>query len=87
MLVRFQSIFELFWHVQLILTRHFAVMPNGLIASGSDDTHVIFWNNITGSITYDLAGHTVGVSALASFQSGYLASGSWDKTVKIWNSN
>jgi WD40 repeat protein len=42
---------------------------------------------VPGSLVYTLTGHTVGLTSLATLPNGNLASGSYDKTIKIWNPN
>ncbi len=75
--------------------------PDGKhIASGSFDKTVQVWNATTGSILYTYRGHTDTVSSLAWIpapqtgdpawgagmpDSQFIASGSFDKTVQVWN--
>jgi WD40 repeat protein len=42
---------------------------------------------LPGLLVYTLTGQTVVVWTLAALPNGNLASGSWDNTVKIWNTN
>jgi WD40 repeat protein len=46
--------------------------------------NVKIWNHNTGSLLYTLTGHIDIVYTLATLRNGDLASGSLDKTVKIW---
>ncbi|KAF8171499.1 WD40-repeat-containing domain protein [Pholiota molesta] len=66
-----------------------AVDPSGeVVAAGSTDSFEIFlWSVQTGKLLDIMAGHTGPVSSLAFAPSGanQLASGSWDKTMRIWN--
>ncbi|PFH50639.1 hypothetical protein AMATHDRAFT_75524 [Amanita thiersii Skay4041] len=66
-----------------------AVDPSGeVIAAGSTDSfEVFFWSVQTGKLLDILSGHEGPVSSLAFSPSGnnQLVSGSWDKTVRIWN--
>ena len=65
-----------------------AVDPSGeVVAAGSSDSFEVFlWSVQTGKLLDVLAGHEGPVSSLAFSPTGnLLASGSWDKTVRIWN--
>jgi periodic tryptophan protein 2 len=66
-----------------------AVDPSGeVVAAGSTDSFEVFlWSVQTGKLLDVLAGHEGPVSTLAFSPSGsnQLASGSWDRTVRIWN--
>ncbi|KIM22567.1 hypothetical protein M408DRAFT_18150 [Serendipita vermifera MAFF 305830] len=58
-----------------------------VVAAGSTDTYeVFFWSVQTGKLLDILTGHEGPVSSLAFSPIGNeLASGSWDKTVRVWN--
>lgn len=66
-----------------------AVDPSGeVVAAGSTDSfEIFFWSVQTGKLLDVLAGHEGPVSSLAFSPSGnnQLVSGSWDKTVRVWN--
>ena len=65
-----------------------AVDPSGeVVAAGSTDSFEIFlWSVQTGKLLDVLAGHEGPVSSLAFSPTGnQLASGSWDKSVRMWN--
>ena len=66
-----------------------AVDPSGeVVAAGSTDSFEVFlWSVQTGKLLDVLSGHEAPVSTLAFSPSGsnQLASGSWDRTVRIWN--
>lgn len=65
-----------------------AVDPSGeVVAAGSSDSFEVFlWSVQTGKLLDILAGHEGPVSSLAFSPTGsLLASGSWDKTVRVWN--
>ena len=61
-----------------------ALLPNGLLASGSHDFTVKIWSPQNGSLMFTLNNHTNYVYALNVLNGGYLARGSKDGTVKIW---
>ncbi|RPD61329.1 WD40 repeat-like protein [Lentinus tigrinus ALCF2SS1-7] len=64
-----------------------AVDPSGeVVAAGSTDTFEIFlWSVQTGKLLDVLTGHEAPVSSLAFSPTGnYLASGSWDKRIRVW---
>jgi periodic tryptophan protein 2 len=65
-----------------------AVDPSGeVIAAGSTDSFEVFlWSVQTGKLLDVLAGHEGPVSSLTfSPTTDVLASGSWDKTVRVWD--
>ncbi|KAK2188503.1 hypothetical protein NP493_130g01036 [Ridgeia piscesae] len=65
-----------------------AVDPSGeVVCAGAMDTFEVFvWSMQTGRLLEILAGHEGPVSSLAfSTSRAMLASGSWDKTVKLWD--
>ncbi|KIY47369.1 WD40 repeat-like protein [Fistulina hepatica ATCC 64428] len=66
-----------------------AVDPSGeVVAAGSTDSFEVFlWSVQTGKLLDVLAGHEGPVSTLEFSPSGanQLASGSWDRTIRIWN--
>ena len=65
-----------------------AVDPSGeVITAGSTDSFEVFlWSVQTGKLLDVLAGHEGPVSSLAfSPTTNILASGSWDKTVRVWD--
>ncbi|KAI0806171.1 WD40 repeat-like protein [Irpex lacteus] len=65
-----------------------AVDPSGeVVAAGSSDSFEIFlWSVQTGKLLDVLAGHEGPISSLAFSPTGnQLASGSWDKSVRVWN--
>lgn len=70
--------------------RSLAISSDGLIlASGSEDTTIKFWNPITGQLFRTLAAHSgqgQGVFSVAFSPNGQLlASGGADQKAKIWN--
>ncbi|KIJ15929.1 hypothetical protein PAXINDRAFT_176399 [Paxillus involutus ATCC 200175] len=66
-----------------------AVDPSGeVVAAGSTDSFEVFlWSVQTGKLLDVLSGHEAPISSLAFCPSGanQLASGSWDRTVRIWS--
>ena len=64
--------------------------PNGrtlaLLASASSDATLLLWDMMTGECRRTLAGHTLGVNAMAWAPNGtILASASDDATVRLWD--
>ena len=49
------------------------------------DKTIKIWDTDTGSLIKTLTGHTDRVFSLAVLPNGFLASGSHDNTIKIWN--
>ncbi|KAF8324849.1 quinon protein alcohol dehydrogenase-like superfamily [Cantharellus anzutake] len=65
-----------------------AVDPSGevVVAGSADSFEVFMWSVQTGKLLDVLTGHEAPVNALAFAPTGnYLVSGSWDKTVRLWN--
>ncbi|MFM9101799.1 MAG: WD40 repeat domain-containing protein, partial [Cyanobium sp.] len=57
-----------------------AVLPDGRLVSGSDDSTIRLWDPASGSCLAVFVGHQDWVEALAVLPDGRLASGSWDRT-------
>lgn len=68
-----------------------AVDPSGeIVCAGSRDTLLVYvWNLQTAQLLETLAGHEGPISCLAfggdATGTSFLASGSWDKTVRVWD--
>jgi WD40 repeat protein len=62
-----------------------AVLPDGRLASGSNDKTIRLWDLKTAAETARFTGHTDGVSALVMLPDDQLASGSGDRTVRLWD--
>ncbi|EIN08367.1 WD repeat protein [Punctularia strigosozonata HHB-11173 SS5] len=85
-LVRYRN-FRTFTSPQPVQFSSLAVDPSGeVVAAGSTDSFEIFlWSVQTGRLLDVLAGHEGPVCSLAFSPTGdFLASGSWDKTVRVW---
>ena len=59
------------------------VLPNGGLASGSNDHLIKLWNVKSGACV-SLSGHTE-IDALTMLPNGRLASGSFDQSIKLWD--
>jgi WD40 repeat protein len=77
---------------QAVLTGHrsgvaaVAWFPDGRLATGSWDQTVRVWDVETGKCVEELTGHTDAVTSVAVAPDGrHLASGSNDKTVRLWS--
>ncbi|MBO3457146.1 WD40 repeat domain-containing protein [Aetokthonos hydrillicola Thurmond2011] len=58
-----------------------------LLASGCDNGNIVLWHTYTGEPTQVLKEHTntVWTVALSPNSGQLIASGSWDRTIKLWN--
>ncbi|KAF8889622.1 quinon protein alcohol dehydrogenase-like superfamily [Infundibulicybe gibba] len=87
-LVRYRN-FRTFTSPSPVQFSSLAVDPSGeVVAAGSTDSFEVFmWSVQTGKLLDILTGHEGPVSALAFSPSGanQLVSGSWDRTLRIWN--
>lgn len=86
-LVRYRN-FRTFTSPTPVQFSSFAVDPSGeVVAAGSIDSFEVFmWSVQTGKLLDILTGHEGPVSTLAFSPTGnLLASGSWDKSVRVWN--
>ncbi|CAK8683242.1 unnamed protein product [Clavelina lepadiformis] len=57
---------------------------NKIILSGSKDCTACIWSISTGRLIHTFVGHQKGIWAVAIITNHLVASGSYDKTVKIW---
>jgi len=62
-----------------------AVLPDGTLASVSEDKSIKIWDIKTGDCIKTLRGHYDWIRSLALLKDGTLASGSDDETIKIWD--
>ncbi|KAK7044745.1 periodic tryptophan protein 2 [Favolaschia claudopus] len=87
-LVRYRN-FRTFTSPSPVQFSSLAVDPSGeVVAAGSTDSFEVFmWSVQTGKLLDILTGHEGPVCSLAFSPSGanQLASGSWDRTLRVWN--
>ena len=86
-LVRYRN-FRTFTSPSPVQFSSFAVDPSGeVVVAGSTDSFEIFmWSVQTGKLLDILSGHEGPVGSLSFSPTGnLLASGSWDKSVRLWN--
>lgn len=65
--------------------RALALLTDGRLASGSEDSTIRLWHPVSGLCETTLEGHTDAVIALATLADGRLASGSKDDTIRLWH--
>lgn len=85
-LLRFRN-FRIFTSPTPVQFISLAIDPSGeIVAAGTMDTFEIYlWSMQTGQLLEILSGHTGPICALTFDPIGHhLASGSWDKTVRLW---
>lgn len=69
-------------HTDRVIT--LIALPNGCIASGSDDITIKIWD-VSGKCVRTLKGHKRCIRALTVLRNGHLVSGGRDGTIHIWN--
>jgi WD40 repeat protein len=78
-------------HFYFAGSKSMVALGSGLFAAAGDDSTFRILNAFTADIqaTFDdtAGGHSGAVNALTLLSNGYLASGSFDTTIKIWNIN
>ena len=64
-----------------------AALPDGSLASGSNDCKLRIWNVTNGEVKKTFLGHNLPINCLAVLSGTRIASGSSDRTIKLWNTN
>ncbi|CAF1024008.1 unnamed protein product [Brachionus calyciflorus] len=68
--------------------RSLLALANGDLVSGSfGSADIKIWNTLDGSLKQSLLGHTRGICSLILLENDSIASGSYDRTIRIWNIN
>ena len=62
-----------------------ALLQNGYLVSGCDDSTIYIWDTNSGVKVNTLTGNTNMVRALVVLQNGYIASACYDNFIRIWN--
>ena len=66
-------------------TTDLALINDDLLASSCHDRYIYIWDISTNALKFTLVGHTNYVEGLKLISTSILASGSADKTIKLWN--
>ena len=69
-----------YWHLSI------AALPNGFVASGFYQ-EIKIWNSDNDGLVKSLIGQSSFVFSLTVTKDGYLASGSFDNSIKIWGNS
>ncbi len=70
-------------HTNCLLT--LTLLPNGLLASGSQDFNILIWDTLKTYPLYTITAHSNSVRALLVIDNKLLASASDDGTIKLWS--
>ena len=65
--------------------RSLAILPDGRLASGSQDMTVRIWNLTTGNAEFVQNAHSNYVKSLGVLPNGYLVSVGYDSKICVWN--
>jgi WD40 repeat protein len=71
--------------LRIVKGHSLAISPDGQTLATSQDKTIMIWNLLTGELLCNLRGHSGSVRTLSFSTNGrLLASGSYDKTIRIW---
>ena len=83
-IIEFKGIVETTWNWECTKIFHVIELKDGSIVAAGDEDNFCFIKMIKqGEVTY-LRGHRDHITALIKLQDGRFATGSHDKTIKIW---
>ena len=83
------QLFQCLYKYPTVHSTTYAVLisPDGHLISAGSDRNIQVRSLHSGKLLRTLSGHAGSIYTLALSSEGLLASGSWDRTIKVWNLN